>query len=114
MFQDFDQCFQVVMHKIEELVVDCMEMQTMIEDCMEQILQAIQNKSSGKTTPTIGNSTSQCKKILFCTMPSPDPTPEPMNIKKPNQTDGSLPTNPSASHANHTNDGYTASAGVSK
>ena len=46
MFHDFGQCFQVVMQKIEELVVDQTEMKAMSKDGMTQILQAIQTKSS--------------------------------------------------------------------
>ena len=53
LFQDFDQRFQLVMHKIEELVVNCNKMNIMIEARMTQILQAINGTNSGDTTPRI-------------------------------------------------------------
>ena len=72
LFNDFRQCFQVVMQKIEELVVDQTEMKAMIKDKMSQLLQAIQTKSSGNTTPMIGNTPQHPNKTL-CAMPSPEP-----------------------------------------
>ena len=59
MFQDFDQRFQMVIQKIEDLVVDRNEMNTMIEMRMNQILQAITGNTSGDITPTFSN-TPQC------------------------------------------------------
>ena len=70
LFQDFGQCFQVVMEKIEELVLDCMELKAMIEEKMSHILQAINNKQAGDVTPTTGNTSRHPHKVL-CTMPSP-------------------------------------------
>ena len=55
LFNDFGQCFQVIMQKIQGLVIDHTEMKAMIEDKMSQLLQAIQNKNSSNTTLTIGN-----------------------------------------------------------
>ena len=55
MFNDFRQRFQVVMQKLEELVVECEEIKSMIEDMMNQILKAVQHPTSDDITPTIGN-----------------------------------------------------------
>ena len=55
MVYDFDKCFQMVMQKIEELVVDRTEMQAMFEEKMQIILQAIQVKNTGDSTPMISN-----------------------------------------------------------
>ena len=101
------------MEKIEELVIDCMELQAMIEDKMSQLLQAINNTQAGNITPTTGN-TPHCPHKALCTMPSPDPKLEPIHIDHIPQADGSLINNPTASHANHNKDGSIASAGASK
>ena len=114
LFKDFDQRFQMVMHKIEELVVDRNEMNIMIEDRMNQILQAITSNQSGDITPTIGNTPQRPHKTARST-PSPEPTPTPMNIDNDHQADGSLHQNPPARHAHHNyNDGTHASAGAHK
>ena len=55
LFQDFGQQFQMVMQKIDDLVVDQNEMKMMVEDKMQQILMAIQHKTPGNITPTMGN-----------------------------------------------------------
>ena len=107
------QLFYKVMNKIENLIVDRNEMNTMIGERMNQILQAINGNNSGDNTPTIGNTPTRPHKTA-CPTPSPAPTTTPMNIDQPTQADGSLPTNPSASHANHTYDGSNASAGAYK
>ena len=78
---------------------------------MKQILQAINGTNSGATTPTIRN-TPQCPHKTARPTLSPAPTTTPMNIDHSPQADGSLPTNPPASHANHTYDGSIASAGA--
>ena len=110
---DFDKCFQMVMHKIEELVVDRTEMQMMIKEKMHIILQAIQVKNNGYSTPKIGN-TPQCPHKTPHMTPNHDPCLVPMNINQHIQADRSLPNNPTASHANHNNDGSQALAGVTK
>ena len=112
LFQDFGQCFQVVMDKIEELVLDHMELKAMIEDKLFHILQAINSKQARNITPTTGNTPHHPHKVL-CTMPSPDPNMTPMHINHIQQADGSLINNPTASHANHNNDGSIALAGAS-
>ena len=113
LFYDFDQRFQMVMNKIETLVVDRNEMNTMIKERMNQILQAINGNNSGDTTPTISNTPTRPHKMA-CPTPSPAPTTTPMNIDQTTQANGSLPTNPSASHANHTYDGSNVLAGAYK
>ena len=113
LFYDFDKRFQMVMNKIETLVVDRNEMNTMIEEQMTQILQAINGTNSGDITPTIGNTPRRPTKMSRAT-PSPDPRLEPMNIDHPNQADGSLINNPPASHATHQRSDSFASAGASK
>ena len=55
LFQDFGQQFQMAMQKIDDLVVDWNEMKTMVEDKMQQILIAIQYKTPGNITLTMGN-----------------------------------------------------------
>ena len=55
LFYDFDQRFQMVMNKIKNLIIDRNKMNTMIEERMNQILQAINGNNSGDNTPTIGN-----------------------------------------------------------
>ena len=113
LFQDFDHHFQMVMHKIEELVVNRTEMNIMIEAHMTQILQAINGNNSGDNTPMIGN-TPQCPHKTARPTPSPASTMTPMNIDQTTQADGSLHPNPPASHANHKYDGSNASASVPK
>jgi hypothetical protein len=113
LFQDFGQRFQMVMQKIDDLVVDRNEMKTMVEDKMQQILLAIQHKTTGDITPTMGNTPSRPQKTLRAT-PSPDTNPDHMNIDHDNQADGSLSHNPTASHANHNSNGFLASAGATK
>ena len=85
----------------------------MVEDKMQQILIAIQHKMPGDITPTMGNIPRQPHKTLHTT-PSPDTNPDHMNINQANQADGSLSNNPTASHANHNNDGFIALAGANK
>ena len=114
LFQDFDHHFQMVMHKIEDLVVNRNEMNVMIEARMTQILQAINGNNSGDTTPMIGNTTPQHPHKTARPMLSPASNMTPMNIDQPTQADGSLNQNPPASHANHTYDGSNASASVTK
>ena len=63
MFNNFGQRFQVVMQKLEELVVECKEIKSMIKDKMTQILKAIQHPTSGDINPTIGNTPHQPQKI---------------------------------------------------
>ena len=109
LFQDFDQHFQLVMHKIEELVVNRNEMNIMIEACMTQILQAINGTNSGDTTLMIGN-TPQCPHKTARPTPSLAPTMTLMNIDQTTQANGSLHPNPPASHTNHKYDGSHALA----
>ena len=45
----------MVMQKVDDLVADQNEMKIMVEDKMEQILMAIQHKTTGNITPTMGN-----------------------------------------------------------
>ena len=113
MFNDFGQRFQIVMKKLEELVDECMETKSMIDDRMTQNLMAIHNTSSGNITPTIGNTPHWPQKMSRAT-PSPDPRPEPMSIDHPIQADGSLINNPPASHATHQRGDSYASASASK
>ena len=112
LFQDFGQRFQVVMEKIEELVVDRTELKAMLDDKLSYIIQALTNKQDGDITPTNGNTPSRPHKVLRAT-PSPNTNMEKMNIDPIPQADGSLITNPTASHANH-RDGSIASAGAKK
>ena len=113
MFHDFSQRFQMVMQKIVDLVVDWNEMKTMVEDKMQQILTAIQQKTPGDITPTMGNTPRRPQKTLRAT-PSPESKPDHMNIDQITQADGSLSINPTASYTSHKNDGFIASAGMHK
>ena len=113
LFYDFDQRFQMVMNKIEALIINHNEMNTMIKEQMTQILQAINGTNYDDTTSTIGN-TPQCPHKMAHPTPSPAPTTTPMNIDHSTQANGSLPTNPPASHANHTYDGSDALASAYK
>ena len=113
LFYDFDQRFQMVMNKMEALVIDHNEMNTMIEERMNQILQAINGTNSGDITPTISN-TQQHPHKMACPTLSPAPTTTAMNINQSTQANRSLPTNPPASHTNHTYDGSNALAGAYK
>ena len=99
-FNNFGQRFQIVMKKLEDLADKREEIKSMIDDRMTQILKAVQNTSSGDTTPTIGN-TPHWPTKMSCATPSPDPRPEPMSIDHPIQANRSLINNPSASHATH-------------
>ena len=101
------------MQKIEELVVDRTKVQVMIEEKMQIILQAIQVNNTSDSTPMIGN-TPQCPHKTLCITPSHDPHTELMYINQHQQANGSLPTNPTASHTNHNNDGSIALAGANK
>ena len=101
------------MKKLEDLADEHEEIKSMINDKMTQILKAVQNTSSGNTTPTIGNSPHRPTE-MSCTTPSPDPRPEPMSIDHPIQADGSLINNPPASHATHQRGDSFALAGASK
>ena len=113
LFHDFGQCFQVVMDKIEELVLDCTEHKAVIEDKMSHILQAIHNKQASDITPTTGNTPHRPNKVLRAT-PSPDTNMATMHINPIQQANGSLINNPTASHANHNSDGSFVSASTSK
>ena len=113
MFNDFGQRFQIVMKKLEDLADEHEEIKSMIDDRMTQILKAVQNTSSGNTTPTIGNTPHRPMK-MSCATPSPDPRPEPMSINHPIQANGSLINNPPASHATHQRGDSIALASASK
>ena len=113
MFNDFGQQFQVVMQKLEELVDECEEIKSMIEDKMTQILKAIQHTASGDITPTISNTPHRPQKIS-CAMPSPDPRPQPMSIDHPTQANGSLINSLIASHTKHQPGDSIALASMSK
>ena len=113
MFNDFGQRFQIVMKKLEDLADEREEIKSMIDNRMTQILMAVQNTSSGDTTPTISNTPHWSTKMSRAT-PSPDPQPEPMSIDHPIQADGSLINNPPASHATHQRGDSFALAGASK
>ena len=104
---------KIVMQKLETLADEREEIKDMIDNRLTQILMAVNKTTSGDITPTIRNTPSRPTKMSRATT-STDPRSEPMNIDHPNQADGSLHNNPTASHATHQKGDSFALAGASK
>ena len=109
MVYDFGQWFQMVMQKIEELVVDRTKMQAMMKRKCKSFYRLFKLTRLVIPLPWLVIHPNVLTRL--CVTPSHDPHTEPMYI---DQADGSLPTNPTASHANHNNDGSIASASTTK
>ena len=77
MFNEFGQCFQVVMTKIEKLMDDWNEMKNMLDEQLLKILDALYAGCTGDMTSKIGNTPHHKTKTHHAT-PSPKTPLEPM------------------------------------